>query len=561
MGIPSYFSYIVKQHREIIKKINSSHFIKINNLYIDSNSIVYDIVNELNNKSINITNNLIIDLTFEKIKEYIKIINPTNNVLIAFDGVAPVAKLKQQRRRRYLSWFQTELLNKLKSEENSLNCKNINNDETMYSKNNNKWETINITPGTKFMYDLKIGLDIHFNKYREEHPNMNIIFSCSDEYGEGEHKIYQYIRNNDEYHKNTNTIIYGLDADLIMLSLIHLNISENIYLFRETPHFIKYIDNSLNPYELYVLDIPLLGNHIIDNINKNGNKLSNTSLSQNKFNLIYDYILICFMLGNDFMPHFPSINIRCNGIDILLNAYKKFGKQLTNGKIIFWRNLRTFVNILASSERENMIKEVEHLNKYKQKNNNISLSTPISSINKYENDLLNLPSKCRDIENYINPNDEGWEYRYYKSLFNIEIDDVRRKQICINYLEGLEWTIKYYSNDCKNWRWKYNYDYAPLLTDLIKFIPYFDTNFIDEQTCISPINELTQLCYVLPNKYLNLLPDNIRIKLLQEHPEWYSNNFNIKWSFCKYFWESNIDLCDINIQELENILYENINKI
>ena len=41
MGIPSYFSYIVKNHSKIIKKIISNER-KINNLYMDSNSIIYD---------------------------------------------------------------------------------------------------------------------------------------------------------------------------------------------------------------------------------------------------------------------------------------------------------------------------------------------------------------------------------------------------------------------------------------------------------------------------------------------------------------------------------------
>ena len=43
MGIPSYFSYIVKNHSEIIKKY--SIFLQnntVNNLYLDSNSIIYD---------------------------------------------------------------------------------------------------------------------------------------------------------------------------------------------------------------------------------------------------------------------------------------------------------------------------------------------------------------------------------------------------------------------------------------------------------------------------------------------------------------------------------------
>jgi 5'-3' exonuclease len=40
MGIPSYFSYIVKNHANIIKKI-SDYTIQVNNLYLDCNSIIY----------------------------------------------------------------------------------------------------------------------------------------------------------------------------------------------------------------------------------------------------------------------------------------------------------------------------------------------------------------------------------------------------------------------------------------------------------------------------------------------------------------------------------------
>ena len=41
MGIPSYFSHIVKNHADIIRKL--CKFEKnIDNLYLDSNSIVYD---------------------------------------------------------------------------------------------------------------------------------------------------------------------------------------------------------------------------------------------------------------------------------------------------------------------------------------------------------------------------------------------------------------------------------------------------------------------------------------------------------------------------------------
>ena len=100
------------------------------------------------------------------------------------------------------------------------------------------WNTSAITPGTLFMSNLSDAVKKRFNN-PDEFGLDKFIISCSDEVGEGEHKIFEYIRENKRYHKETNTVIYGLDADLIMLTLAHLNISNSLYLFRETPEFIN----------------------------------------------------------------------------------------------------------------------------------------------------------------------------------------------------------------------------------------------------------------------------------------------------------------------------------
>ena len=70
------------------------------------------------------------------------------------------------------------------------------------------------------------------------------MISTSVEHGEGEHKIFQYIRDNQEKHSK-ETVVYGLDADLIMLSINHLRFCPNIYLYRETPHFIRSLNKNL----------------------------------------------------------------------------------------------------------------------------------------------------------------------------------------------------------------------------------------------------------------------------------------------------------------------------
>jgi 5'-3' exonuclease len=159
----------------------------------------------------------------------------------------------------------------------------------------------------------------------------------------------------------------------------------------------------------------------------------------------------------------------------------------------------------------------------------------------------------RDIEIYINPNEKGWEQRYYRSLFDIEIDDSRRKEICINYLEGLEWTMKYYTSGCPDWEWNYKYDYPPLLCDLIKYVPYFDTTFITTKKSL-PVSPYVQLSYVLPRSSMYLLPDSIHRALLKTRPEWYRNDFTLVWAFCKYIWESHVKMTEIDINELGEII-------
>ena len=64
-----------------------------------------------------------------------------------------------------------------------------------------------------------------------------------------------------------------------MLSINHLPISQNIYLFRETPHFIKSINSELEPDESYIIDIPELAKIITLDMN-NGIEL--TTEQQNK---------------------------------------------------------------------------------------------------------------------------------------------------------------------------------------------------------------------------------------------------------------------------------------
>jgi 5'-3' exonuclease len=506
MGIPSYFSNIIKQYPNIIKKLIKNDM-KVNNFFLDSNSIVYDCV-----RSINFEENLnettyqkIIKNVIGKLEEYIAIVNPTNLIMISLDGTPPVAKLDQQRQRRYKSWYTAKMLT---TETNSKVNPAV------------AFDTVEITTGTRFMSELNSKLIAHFNNPKRYGVNK-IIVSTSDEAGEGESKIYEYIRSSKDVAPESTCLVYGLDADLIMLSINNLPVCPNIYLFRETPEFIKSIDSSLEPNANYVMDIPTLADTIMSYMN-NDKAQEKTDV---KLARVYDYIFICFFLGNDFLPHFPAINIRTGGIDKMLNAYKATiggtKEVLTDGKTIYWKNVRKMVAFLAEREEEYILAETNLRNKHQ--HIHYPTDTPEQRFTKFNA----LPTYEREIELYIKPHKSHWQHRYYSALCNLDKDELREKQICTNY--------------------------PPLLSDLIKYIPYFDTTYI-KNTNTKPVSQLVQLCYVLPKHSLHLLPANVYKRLLDAYPDWYGENYNIIWAYCKYFWESHAQLPEIDIHELEQFL-------
>jgi len=519
MGIPSYFVHIVKNHSNIIKKYSKGS-INIHNLYLDSNSLIYDSLKLIEFKNKMDFEEKIIKSVCEKLNYYINLINPSRKVLIAFDGVAPIAKLEQQRNRRYKTWY----------------TKNQLSDDTIAMQEKKTWDTSAITPGTDFME--KLYRDVC--KYFDNETKLDIMVSGANHFGEGEHKIFKYIRDNEEYHEDKNTVIYGLDADLIMLTLIHTKISPNLYLFRETPEFISSINSNLHVDEHYVMDIFELG----EKINHEMTEISDK-------NCIRDYIFLCFLLGNDFMPHFPSINIRTNGIQILIDTYfDLFGNnkdKIVDNKKIYWINLYKLIKKLAENEEYNAIQDGKIRDKISKKFNNYY------KFKNKEEELNARPLMDRTVEKYINIGDVGWQQRYYKELFGIEIDERRKKQICINYLEGLDWNFKYYTKDCPDWEWKYNYKYPPLLNDLLNFIPYFDTDFVEFKKA-NPVLPLVQLSYVLPRNSLDLLPKEVYEKLIVECGHLYRLDYEIQWAYCKYFWESHIVLPELDIKILKNLI-------
>lgn len=525
MGIPSYFSYIVKNYTNIIQtSSNIISNVSFASLYMDCNSIIYDAVRSIEVETkldpiidINIMETAIINRVVEKIDEYVAVISPTGTIFISFDGVAPMAKMEQQRSRRYKSAFMESI--------------DFGDNDTI--PNIGKFSTTAITPGTHFMKKLSM----HVNRYFVN--KNNYIVSASDVAGEGENKMFQHIREN--VSSKDIVAVYGLDADLIMLSLFHCDMCKNIFIYREAPAFIgNYI--SIDPNcKVYLMDISQLSSAIVHEMN----------VKYPSKTLIHDYMFLCFMLGNDFLPHFPALNIRTHGIQVLLDVYRNVigrykGTRLVDEKKIIWKNVSKFVKELAFIERGLLIQEYasrERFDLFKVNDTTVKDRREV---------VENTPILYRGEELFISPKEFWWENRYYESLFRLKRVEPVVKDVCINYIEGLEWTLNYYVSDCKSWEWKYNYDYPPLLCDLTRYIPSLDTVFIHPNNS-EPVLPEVQLAYVIPETMQHLLPDKIRNHINKHYKtEMYPEKYVFKWSFCRYLWESHIILPEIS----DNILID-----
>ena len=277
MGVPGFFAWLLKQDKNN-KILKRKLFASPHTLYFDANCLFHPQCFKIlkafpNELSVDKLESMMMERIINYIKFIIEYANPSDLVYIAVDGVAPLAKINQQRKRRYKSVEENEMKNNIYKK---------------YSiPNNTAWSNIVITPGTNFMKNLSIQLLKFIKKYKLTH-NIKIILSTSNTHGEGEHKIHQYLKQ--ENNSSKTKVVYGLDADLIFLTMAAQ--LDKLYVFREA----QAIDEKSSKKFLMV-DIDLLKNGIFEDIE------SKTSKKLEIEHVINDYIMLGFFLGNDFLPN------------------------------------------------------------------------------------------------------------------------------------------------------------------------------------------------------------------------------------------------------------------
>ncbi|KAI7852090.1 XRN 5'-3' exonuclease N-terminus-domain-containing protein [Circinella umbellata] len=360
MGIPKFFRWMSERYPMCSQLIMQNRIPEFDNLYLDMNGIVHNCSHN-NNASAHyrISEEEIWIGIFNYVDHIFAKIKPKKVFFLAIDGVAPRAKMNQQRSRRFRTAQEAEV-----TREKALAKGEELPEEPPFDSNC-------ITPGTEFMTKLTAELRYFISKKVSEDANwrgVEVILSGPEVPGEGEHKIMEYIRLSKaqpEYNPNTRHCLYGLDADLIMLGL--LSHDPHFALLREEVTFGRQASKkktTLDNQKFYLMHLSLLREYL---------DLEFVSMKDSlpfKYDLervLDDFILLALFVGNDFIPHLPSLHIHDGALGLMFNIYKKtlpnFDGYLQDGGDVNMKRLQIILTQLNKeveleafeAEREDLI--------------------------------------------------------------------------------------------------------------------------------------------------------------------------------------------------------------
>jgi 5'-3' exonuclease len=142
------------------------------------------------------------------------------------------------------------------------------------------------------------------------------------------------------YNPNIKHVMYGMDADLIMLGLatheIHFNIIRETVVFKgkqtcsicgKKGHLAMSCqgktaseNESDEPVEspFQFLKLSILREYLQTEL-----QVEETGFVWDAERAIDDFVFLCFFVGNDFLPHLPSLEIREGALDDLIILYKR----------------------------------------------------------------------------------------------------------------------------------------------------------------------------------------------------------------------------------------------
>lgn len=357
MGIPYYFASLLRTHKHAVQSVRMK--MEPNILAIDFNCLIHFYMDDEKP----------IDSVVAALQRILDdVCNPTQHLYIAMDGLVPYAKIVQQRYRRM----------------------KINKDVGVFDRNQ-------ISPDTPYMKELAQAV-------RAKYPN--VILSDTSEPGEGEHKIFRWLKALDSSHRK-NVCIYGLDADLILLCMANVHLCESLKLLRESSE----LQGAVTPFSTLNVDIlrkalPIDYEHYIR--------------------------LCCLCFGNDFLPALSMFSLREDGYNRAIQMYQTAGcpdLRTSAGR-------KTFLDVAVQQESKVLLERT----RMRQQPFESAIVVADGSFLK-----------------------ERYAIHLLDGLVNV-------RAAVESFWMTYDWVLRYFfENECPNWEWYYPFAEPPLISMLLDY--------------------------------------------------------------------------------------------
>lgn len=440
MGIPKFFSWFRNYHgtKGFVKYKGYNMQLVCDVLAIDLNGFIY-------------TNNGDFEGIWKDISKLVSEVRPREKLILAIDGVAPVAKMQQQRTRRFM------------------------NTESASSS----FDTNQISPGTNYM----VRLDEFLYKRVVESTNQGnfpelIVYSSHLDPGEGEHKIVKLLKGTS--HEDKTLFVHGADADLILIYTLLLKYAfKDIYIYREALFKDRIMVNLI---DLKGLD----------------DWLTRTFKSEFPSD---DFLVLMTMIGNDFLPHFPTLEHIPRVLTSLVETYARWSvntrKYLCGCARIRWDNFFAFFDHFINTS-------------YKEIYDAWRFNTPLPN----ERDVpFDRPSEVQLLAKEDKKYTKEWYSHALTSKAGYQVTKKQIVNMCVSYLQGIQWVYYYYviGEQSINKNWYYPYRYTPLLEHVISVGKQLSQNKqLWEQPVVSLLEEYRsthdQLAMILPPTSIAIVP-------------------------------------------------------
>lgn len=363
MGVPTFFRWLCVRYPKVIRDTIEREPVEIDgrmvpvdleddapngefdNLYLDMNGIIHPCCRPEDGLQPEDEEHMYENI-FLYLDRLFRIVRPKRLVYMAIDGVAPRAKMNQQRARRFRAAQERD---EMEREQEKLRQDWEAEGRALPNRRTAKiFDSNVITPGTNFLHRMSEAMRYYIHDRSTNDPlwkklRFRVILSDANVPSEGEHKVMQFIRlqrAQPEYDPNTKHCLYGADADLIMLGLAtheaHFCIIREVVIPKSekkcalcggTGHVASECSGEVEDVEeigiqkpFQIISIPVLRQYLVLQFGELKDKMP-PELPYDLERCIDDFVFMCFFVGNDFLPHLPSLSIRDGSIDQMISLY------------------------------------------------------------------------------------------------------------------------------------------------------------------------------------------------------------------------------------------------